>query len=61
MVPEYYVTILPTNHISIFCMELYVSDGSHIKYTYMIGREHSHAVLSDQASLSQYGDPFASL
>ena len=26
-------------------MKLYVSDGSHVKYTYIIGREHSHVVL----------------
>ena len=52
MVREHHVAMLPTNHISVFCMELCISDGSHIKYTYMIGREHNHVVLPDYASIS---------
>ena len=51
MVWEYYVAVLPVNHIITFCMRLYVNGGSHIKYTYMIDREHSHMVLSNHANI----------
>ena len=54
MVREYYVAVLPTNHISAFCMELCISDGSHIKCTYIINREYSHVALPDHASISLY-------
>ena len=37
MVREHYVVVLSAYYISIFYMRLYVSGGSHIKYTYMIG------------------------
>ena len=43
---------VPTNHISVFCMELCVSGRFHVKYTYMIGREHSHIVLPDYINIS---------
>ena len=29
--------MLPTNHVSVLCMELYVSGESHAQYAYMIG------------------------
>ena len=34
--PEHYVTVLPVIHVSVFCMELCISDRFHIKYTYII-------------------------
>ena len=46
------MAVLSTNHVSAFCMRLCIDGGSYVKYTYMIGREHSHMVLSDHASLS---------
>ena len=45
MVREYHIIVLPTNHINVFYMELCVSGGSHIKYTYMIDCEYNHIVL----------------
>ena len=53
MVWEHYVVVLSVNHVSEFCMRLCVSGWSHIKYTYMIDREHNHVVFSDHANLSQ--------
>ena len=55
MVREHYVVVLPINHIGVFYIGLCVSGGSHIKCTYMIGREHSHVVLPDHARISLYG------
>ena len=46
------MAVLLTNHVSAFYMGLCVSGGSYVKYTYMIGREHNHVMLSDHASLS---------
>ena len=46
------MTVFPANHVSIFCMGLCISSGSHVKCIYMIDREHNHVVLSDHASLS---------
>ena len=37
MVREHYVIVFSAYYISIFYMGLYVSGGSHIKCTYMIG------------------------
>ena len=37
IVREHHVIVLPVNHVSILCMELCVSGGSHTQYTYMIG------------------------
>ena len=37
MVREHHVVVLPTNHVSVLCMRLCVSGGSHAQYTYMIG------------------------
>ena len=31
------MAVLPANHVSVLCMELCVSGGSHTQYTYMIG------------------------
>ena len=53
MVREYHVIVLQVNHVSVFCMGLYVSGGFHVKYTYMINLEYNHVVLSDHASLSK--------
>ena len=50
--PKYHVVVLPVNHVSVFCIELYINDGSYIKYTYMIDRKHSYVVLSDHVSIS---------
>ena len=47
------MVVLPTNHVSVFCMELCVSSRSYIKYIYMIGQEHSHVMLPNHASLSE--------
>ena len=47
------MAVLPANHVSAFCIELCISGRFHVKYTYMIGREHSHVVLPDHASLSR--------
>ena len=33
---EHHVDVLPANYVSVFCMKLCVSGGSHVKYTYMI-------------------------
>ena len=52
MVYEYHVTVLPANHVKAFYMGLCISGGSHIKYSYIIGREHSYVVLPDHANLS---------
>ena len=46
------MAVLLANYISAFCMELCISGGSHIKYTYMIGRKHNHIMLPDHTSLS---------
>ena len=56
MVREYHVIILPVNYISVFCMELCISDGSYIKFTYMIGRTHNHMMLLDHANISLVTD-----
>ena len=53
MVREHHVAVLLANHVSAFYMKLYISGRSQVKYTYMIGREHSHVVLPDHASLSR--------
>ena len=37
MVREHHVTVLPANQVSVLCMKLWVSGGSHTQYTYMIG------------------------
>ena len=37
MVREHHIAVLLINNISVLCMELYVSGGSHTQYTYMIG------------------------
>ena len=37
MVQEHHVAVLLANHVSVLCMRLYVSSGSHTQYTYMIG------------------------
>ena len=37
MVREHHVVVLPTNHISVLYMKLYVNSGSHAQYTHMIG------------------------
>ena len=37
MVREHHVAVLPANHVSVLCMGLCVSDGSHAQCTYMIG------------------------
>ena len=52
MVRKHHMAVLLANYVSAFFMGLCVSDGSHIKYTYMIGRNYSHVVLSNHASLS---------
>ena len=56
MVREHYVIMLLVNHVSIFYMRLCVSSGSHVKYTYMIGQEHSHVVFPDHAKLSHHNE-----
>ena len=52
MVRKYHMDVLPANHMSIFYIELCISGGSYIKYTYMISWEHSHVVLQNRVSLS---------
>ena len=52
MVREHYVIVISTNHVTAFCLELYVSNESHIKYIYIIGRKHSYVMLSNHTSLS---------
>ena len=52
MVREHHMAILPANHVNAFCMGLCVSGESYVKYTYMIGREHNHVILPDDASFS---------
>ena len=37
-------------------MGLYVNGESHIKCSYMIGREYNHVVLPDHASLSPHSN-----
>ena len=49
MVQEHHVTVLSANHISVFYMELSISDEYHIKYTYVIDRKHSYVLLPDHA------------
>ena len=36
MVREHHVAVLPANHVSVLCIGLCVSGGSHTQYTYMI-------------------------
>ena len=36
MVREHHVAVLPVNHVSVLCIGLCVSGGSHVQYTYMI-------------------------
>ena len=52
MVREHHVTVPPANHVSAFCMRLCVSGGSYVKYTYMIGQDHSYVVLPNHGSVS---------
>ena len=52
MVREHHVVVLPVNHVNAFYMEPTTNTQSHTKYTYMIGRKHSHVVLPDYASVS---------
>ena len=49
---EHHVVVLSINHVNVFYMGLYVSGGSHQKYTYMIDWEYSHVVLQDHARIS---------
>ena len=37
MAREYYLIVLPINHVSVLCMELCINGGSYAQYTYMIG------------------------
>ena len=37
MIREHYVAVLPANYVNVFYMELCVSGGSYVKYTYNIG------------------------
>ena len=37
MVREHHVAVLSANHVSVLCMGLCVSSGSHAQYTYIIG------------------------
>ena len=37
MVREHHMAVLPANYVSVLCMGLCVSGGSHAQYTYMIG------------------------
>ena len=53
MIQEHHVVVFPVNYASTFCMRLCVSNGSDVKYTYMIDREHNHVVLPDYTNLSQ--------
>ena len=46
------MAVLQVNHISIFCMRLYISGESYVKYTCMIGWEYNHIILLDHASFS---------
>ena len=54
MVQKHHMTMLSINYVSAFCMGLYANSGSYIKYTYIIGWEHSHIVLPNYTSLFQY-------
>ena len=53
LAPKHHVAVLLANYVNAFYMKLCVSGESHVKYTYIIGQEHSHAVLPDHASLSR--------
>ena len=61
MVRKYHMIVLLINHISAFYMRLYIYDGSHIKYTYIIDRENSHIILPNHTNLSLLGDPYNEL
>ena len=37
MVREHHVAVFPANHVSVLCIGLCVSGGSHTQHTYMIG------------------------
>ena len=52
MVRKHHVIVLLVNHVNTFYIELCVSNGSHIKYTYMISQKHNHIMLPNYASLS---------
>ena len=43
-----------TNHISVLCMGPTTNTQSYAQYTYMIGREHSHVMLPNHASISRF-------
>ena len=53
MVWQYHVMVLPVNYVSAFCMELCINGMFHVKYTYMIDREHSHMIFPDHTSFSR--------
>ena len=57
MVREHHVAVLPANHVNAFCMRPTTNTQSHVKCTYMIGREHSHVVLPNHARISPYINP----
>ena len=57
MVRKHHVAVLPVNHVGAFYIGLCVSGGSYVKCSYMIGREYSHVVLPDHASISPSESP----
>ena len=52
MVWEHRVAMFSANDVSVFYMGFTINTQSYAKCTYMIGREHSHVVLSDYTSIS---------
>ena len=53
MVWQYHVMVLSVNYVSAFCMELCINGMFHVKYTYMIDREHSHMIFPDHTNFSR--------
>ena len=54
---EHHVTVLPANHVNVFCMRPTTNTQSHTKCTYMIDQEYSHEILPDHISLSRVSVP----
>ena len=52
VVLEYHIAVFSANHVNVFYMGQCISGGSHKKYIYMIGWEHSHTVLQDRTRIS---------
>ena len=55
--PKHHVAVLLTNHVSVFYMRPTTNSYSYIKCTYMIDRQYSHVVLSDDTSISSQRSP----